>query len=110
MRFEKRRNLLTAAAIGLTVLAMGFVGTARSDQATTSDGPPPDLLPPQFQHALGDPVSGQGVFRFETFGNQGFWTGAMQLPQGIAAVKLTPLQVLQLGLSVNVDALNPATK
>jgi len=101
-----RRN----AALVATILAIGIIGIARSDQPATSDGPPPDLLPPQFQHALGDPASGKNVFRFETFGNQGFWTDAMQLPQGIAAAKVTPLQALQLGLSVNVDALNDATK
>ena len=110
MRSERFRNVSISIAVGLTALAMGFVGTARPDQATTSDGPPPDLLPPQFQHAIGDPTSGQAVFRLETFGNQGFWTDALQLPQGIAAVKLTPLQALQVGLSVNVDALNAATK
>lgn len=92
------------------ILAVALAGVARSDQSSTSDGPPPDLLPPQFQHAAGDKASGKGVFRFETFGNQGFWTDAMQLPQGIAAAKVTPLQALQLGLSVNADALNDATK
>ena len=33
----------------------------------------------------------------------------MQLPQGIAAAKVTPLQALQLGLNVNSDNLNAAT-
>ena len=90
--------------------ALFLIGIARSDQPTTSDGPPPDLLPIKFQHAVGDATSGRDVFRYETFGNQGFWTDAMQLPQGIAAAKVTPLQALQLGLSVNVDAVNDATK
>lgn len=91
-------------------LGLGLVKVAKSDDPGTSNGPGPDLLPPQFQHALGDPVAGQDTFRYETFGNQGFWTDAMQLPQGIAAIKLTPIQALQLGLSVNIDAVNDATK
>lgn len=78
-------------------------------QQGLNTGPGPDLLPPAFQHAIGDPVAGQAVFRYETFGNQGFWTDAMQLPQGIAAAKLTPIQALQVGLNVNVSALNSAT-
>jgi len=97
-------------ALGAVTLSLGLVGIARSDDPGTSSGPGPDLLPPQFQHALGDPVAGQTTFRYETFGNQGFWTDAMQLPQGIASAKVTPLQALQLGLSVNIDAVNDATK
>jgi uncharacterized protein (TIGR03437 family) len=94
------------------VASLGFFGVGRSlhAQQAGSDGPPPDLLPVQFQHAVGDPASGKDVFRFETFGNQGFWTDAMQLPQGLMAARITPVQALQLGLSVNVDALNDPTK
>src|SRR5580693_7144047 len=101
---RSRRNLL-ACLSGAVIMCFGWMSVARSQQT----GPGPDLLPPAFQHQVGDPVAGQNVFRYETFGNQGFWTDAMQLPQGIAAANLTPLQALQLGLNVNVDALNAAT-
>src|SRR5437879_1615099 len=107
--FQSRSGFVAIAA-GLAVLAIGLVGIARSDDPGTSSGPGPDLLPARFQHAVGNATAGQNVFRYETFGNQGFWTDAMQLPQGIAAAKVTPLQALQLGLSVNIDALNDATK
>src|ERR1022692_2682300 len=110
MRVFQSRSGFIAVAAGLGVLAIGLVGIARSDDPGTSNGPGPDLLPARFQHAVGNATSGQNVFRYETFGNQGFWTDAMQLPQGIAAAKVTPLQALQLGLSVNIDALNDATK
>lgn len=60
-----------------------------------------------------DPVDdvsvGQDVFRFETFGNEHFWTEAMRLPQGIAAAEVTPLDALSLGLNVNVPALSDGT-
>ncbi len=57
---------------------------------------------------VADPVAvGKDVFRFETFGNEGFWTDAMQLPQGIVATGLTPLQAIRLGLSVNAESLEP---
>jgi uncharacterized protein (TIGR03437 family) len=102
---RSRRNLV-ACLSGALIMCFGLMSVARSQQT----GPGPDLLPPAFQHPVGDPVAGQNVFRYETFGNQGFWTDAMQLPQGIAAAKVTPLQALQLGLSVNVDALNDSTK
>lgn len=65
---------------------------------------------PNFPHAVGTATSGQQVFRFETFGNEGFWTDAARLPQGLTAAALTPVQALTLGLSVDVDALDANTK
>lgn len=56
----------------------------------------------------GDPLAGDRVFNEETFGNEGFWTDAMQLPQGIVAAGVTPVQALQLGLQVDVGALGEA--
>lgn len=58
----------------------------------------------------GDPREGRDVFRFETFGNEGFWTNAVRLPQGIATAGVTPLQALQLGLQVDSDMVDSATK
>ncbi|HXH75923.1 MAG TPA: hypothetical protein VNJ08_13210 [Bacteriovoracaceae bacterium] len=52
---------------------------------------------------------GQAVSRLETFGNEGFWTDAVKLPQGIVAAGLTPVQALKAGLSVNTEALDAAT-
>jgi mono/diheme cytochrome c family protein len=57
---------------------------------------------------LGDATRGRDIFRFETFGNEGFWTDALQLPQGIVAAKVTPVMALKTGLSVDSDALAAA--
>jgi len=61
-------------------------------------------------HQKGTAANGQAVFRNETFGNEGFWTDAVKLPQGFVAAGVTPVMALKLGLSVDVDALDPATK
>ena len=58
----------------------------------------------------GDATLGKDVFRFETFGNEGFWTDAVRLPAGIAAAKVTPLQALRLGVQVDVDAIDAPTR
>ncbi|MDQ6893503.1 MAG: hypothetical protein M3167_12590 [Acidobacteriota bacterium] len=50
------------------------------------------------------------MFRFETFGNEGFWTDAVRLPAGVMAARVTPLQALNLGLNVDADALDPKTR
>lgn len=60
--------------------------------------------------AVGDATAGRDVFLFETFGNEGFWTDAVKLPQGIVAAGLTPVQALKLGLVVDVDRLSPTVK
>lgn len=67
-----------------------------------SDGPGITVNPNQ--HDSGDPVAGREVFRFETFGNEGFWTDAVRLPQGVVAANLTPIQVLSLGLVIDAVA------
>ncbi|WP_246137603.1 hypothetical protein [Myxococcus llanfairpwllgwyngyllgogerychwyrndrobwllllantysiliogogogochensis] len=79
------------------------------NQNQTKDGPV-DQGPDLPRLTGGDKTRGEQVFRFETFGNEGFWTDAARLPTGIVAAKLTPVQALQAGLSVNVDALDAATK
>ena len=58
----------------------------------------------------GNAAAGKEVFRFETFGNEGFWTDAVRMPAGMKAGHVTPLQALQLGLSVDIDALDTATQ
>jgi hypothetical protein len=76
---------------------------------TGSDGPDSGTTNPN-THAVGDATKGKDVFRSETFGNEGFWTVAAKLPQGITAAQLTPVQALKAGLSVDVEALDSATQ
>ncbi len=99
------RTILAAAV----VLAL----TACSDSSDNISMAPPAPAPPApapEPEPEPDTVSvGMEVFRFETFGNQGFWTDAMRLPQGIAGAGVTPLDALALGLSVNVEALSSGT-
>lgn len=98
-----RPRLLTVACIALTVLA-----ACGGDDDNGSDGPQSSEAP--VVHQAGDPVLGKQVFRFETFGNEAFWTDALKLQQGIIAAGVTPIQALQLGLSVDIDALDGATQ
>ena len=72
-----------------------------------SDGPADQGMAAPRQD--GDAKAGRDVFRFETFGTEGFWTDAVRLPAGIKAAKVTPLQALKLGLSVDVEAVDAET-
>ena len=57
----------------------------------------------------GNAAAGRDIFRFETFGNEGFWTDAIRMPAGMKAARVTPLQALKLGLYLDSDAIDPAT-
>lgn len=96
--------------IGVFLLFAGFAvqGLSTAQNRPASDGPMNQGTRAPRQD--GDERSGRDVFRFETFGNEGFWTDAVRLPAGVVAAGVTPLQALQLGLQVDVDALDDATK
>lgn len=52
-------------------------------------------------------TQGRQVFRFDTFGDEDFWGGQLQLHQAVAT--LTPRAALGLGLKVDADALPGGT-
>ncbi|ACG74484.1 putative lipoprotein [Anaeromyxobacter sp. K] len=52
-------------------------------------------------------TEGRHVFRYDTFGDEAFWTGVLRLQEPIAT--LTPVQALGAGLKVDLDALPAAT-
>ena len=60
--------------------------------------------------APGNAQAGRDVFRFETFGNEGFWTDAMRLPQGMMQEKVTLLQLLETGFHIDAEALDGALR
>ena len=98
-------SLLGALVAGIAVAACSGDGdtvNAGSDGPMSADAP--------VVHAVGDVVLGKQVFRFETFGNEAFWTDAVRLQQGVVAAGVTPIKALQLGLMVDVDALDAATQ
>ncbi|MDQ3666567.1 MAG: c-type cytochrome [Acidobacteriota bacterium] len=106
------RHLLALCA-GAAVLA----GTAcnRGKETTTSKVPHaasdgPGITQNPHPHQTGNPISGRDVFRFETFGNEGFWTDAARLPKGMMDAKFTPKQALEAGLQVDVEAIDPAMR
>ena len=54
---------------------------------------------------MGDVDAGRDVFRFETFGTEGFWTDAVRMPQGMAAKRVTMLAALKSGVSFDSEAM-----
>ncbi len=69
---------------------------------STSEGPADTTKPKA--HMLGDAGRGKEVFRFETFGNEGFWFNAMRWQQGVIDAKFTPKQMLGIGLHIDIES------
>lgn len=105
MEYGLRSN--TGMLLLLTCSAYALTSCGGDTIDSGSDGPV--SLEAPVVHAAGNPVNGKQVFRFETFGNERFWTDALRLQQGMIAAGVTPIKALQLGLIVDSDALDPAT-
>lgn len=69
-------------------------------QIPTGAGPATDDLSPQSLAA------GQGIFRYDTFGDEQFWTDTLHLER-VVQQSVDPTTALSVGLKVDMDALPP---
>ena len=109
-RPQLKGRVFTCLAVAGMLGILAGCGSS-DDNGTTTDlpvGPANAGTPPV--HTLGNAANGQTVFRFETFGNERFWTDAIRLPAGMVAAGVTPLQALRLGLHIDIDAVPAATR
>jgi hypothetical protein len=91
---------LATLAIALP-LSLSVISGARSKVKPSSD-----FLGNADANASRLVTEGRQIFRFDTFGDEAFWGGQLQLHQAVA--QLTPRQVLDLGLKVDSAALPQA--
>src|SRR5512141_1540886 len=94
----------TRATLLLAPLAFVFFGSAWGQNPNDNR----DLL----NRADDIVTQGQEILRFDTFGDEQFWTGTLQLNQAIEGAALggvgpgvSPRTALELGLKVDVNAL-----
>ncbi|MEO6239631.1 MAG: hypothetical protein ABIQ52_21755 [Vicinamibacterales bacterium] len=97
---RNRRSQWLAGMAGLWALTLGGYVIAQSDGPRFPANPN--------VHRVGTAAAGRDVFRFETFGNERFWTDAVRLPAGMLATNFTPLLALRTGLSVDSEAIPAA--
>ena len=89
------RHLLTLG--GAALVAAGALSLASCDDAGPTR-PSPELL-----------SRGQEIFRFDTFGDEQFWTDTLRMHEVIQQV-VTPSVALSVGLKVDADALPQGVK
>ena len=95
---------LLLAIVGAVVLILVRKATAQSPQAD-----------PIADNAQSMVTEGRRIFRFDTFGDEAFWGGALKLHQAIEGAKaggigagVSPKAALSVGLKVDADALPQA--
>ena len=96
MRAPGRVRLsLGLAGVAIATLAAGSMVSCNGEGATAPD---PRTI-----------ASGRDIFRFDTFGDEKFWTDTLRMHEVIQAA-VTPRVALSVGLKVDVDALPQAVK
>jgi hypothetical protein len=110
------RLSVTAASIIVIVLTVTLTqcgNPKKMKREKADDSGDPDVWNTSIQDNAADMLSkGKAVFRFETFGDEAFWTDKLQLHKAIAGKKgggvgdgLTPKAALEAGLKVDLDVL-----
>ncbi|HMJ18610.1 MAG TPA: hypothetical protein VK478_09465 [Gemmatimonadaceae bacterium] len=87
---------------GLLLIAIACKSTTGSSNRGTSDG---SMTPSEDDPAL--IASGKNIFRFETFGDETFWTDTLRMHEVISSA-VDPTTALSVGLKVDSDSLPPA--
>jgi hypothetical protein len=110
-------------SIGVGTASLGLLWLVSNHFNQASAGPQPTFIQAPAGplgnstelNALAKVTEGRRIFRFDTFGDQAFWGGALKLHQAIAGVALggygpgvSPSTALAVGLKVDIDAL-PST-
>ena len=91
-----RRTSAVRYAVTSAFLAAGIVGGALLGACTdTESGPDPASI-----------ASGRDIFRYDTFGDEKFWTDTLRMHEVIESA-VTPEVALSVGLKVDADAIPP---
>jgi cytochrome c5 len=93
---------LAAGAGTLLLLALTPLAPA-SERAEASRPAAPDPIASHAQQMLEE---GRRTFRYDTFGDQVFWTGALKIHEAVKTV--SPRTALSVGLKVDAEAVPPS--
>ena len=94
----KMRLSVFVAIVMVAALVMLSLSAARAKHKSSAD-----FLGNAQENAQDLVEQGRQIFRFDTFGDEAFWSDTLGLQQVVAAT--TPRQALDLGLKVDSDAL-----
>jgi hypothetical protein len=109
---KKYRVLLTSGGIALSVMSMILLVRCNSDGNGPTASSSGKIADPISDNAAKMLDEGREVFRFETFGDESYWTDALQLHKSILGEKnggvgggLSPKAALAAGLKVDMEVI-----
>jgi len=93
---------LVALTAGGALIGCGTQNVASEEtlSAATADRPATEETPPALV------AEGQRIFRFDTFGDEQFWTDTLHLHE-VVEKNVDPTTALTVGLKVDADVLSP---
>ena len=100
---ESHRSNLFVALCAVVVVSGCVAKTPQSEMPAgtpTGSGPATDDLSPQ------NLAAGQQIFRFDTFGDEQFWTDTARMHE-VVQKSVSPTTALSVGLKVDADAIPP---
>jgi len=97
-----------ASILGVSVIAFALLAVAAESGQDEEHGARLSKNDRQINaHARGMVEQGRDIFRFDTFGDEAFWTDTLRMHEVIAAA-VDPVTALSVGLKVDADALPSA--
>src|ERR1051325_4165587 len=101
----RHKALFPSLILGSLALALFFSFHGSADVVSAARGPAQNA---GFDRTIADNNQqlineGRQIFRYDTFGDEDFWTNTLKLHQGVA--KVSPKTALAVGLKVDSDAL-----
>ncbi len=105
-------RVITGASFGSAALVVAALACAEHSEPTLPGVEAALRQAPQHGAARPDPglaSEGREIFRYDTFGDEAFWTDTLRLHEVIEAA-VSPRTALAVGLRVDADALPPALK
>ena len=96
-----------SATVPSVLLSLALIACG-GDRAAAPARPLPGGSEPQLGRTTGQKAvaSGKEIFRFDTFGDEQFWTDTLRMHEVIEAI-VSPRVALSVGLKVDADALPP---
>lgn len=101
-----RHNYIGIATFAIVALAAGtvLVGCEERDSEDTQPEPPDSVMAEETSPEL--LAEGQRIFRYDTFGNEKFWTDTLRMNE-VVEENVDPTTALSVGLKVDADVLPP---
>ena len=100
------RNWFASSVVALTTLAAAIqLAACTGEDSTNLAAPrPEDALASQTSFSPATLREGKTTFRFDTFGDETFWTDTLRMHE-VIRTSVSPATALSVGLKVDVDAL-----